>query len=227
MRNYTRASNSTLISLICLLTAFVYSASASGTYMNALRNGRNQNIMADKLYKWLFGKKGGESGDSNETNPIKTNGNTLPPITENPHLEEIDEKYSLCNGIDIREITITQIQELFAANKLSSVELTKCYIERIEKMNGVLKTVNEINPDALAEAAKADVERKLGKHGRGPMHGIPVLLKENIATFDRMETTAGSLALVGLRPKRDAAVVKALRKSGAVILGKANLSEFA
>lgn len=216
------ALSPTFLLIVIFVASFVYSVGASGTYMSALRN---RHKLADKKLRSQL--SGSEMESSNETNPIKSNGGTLPPLTEDPHLAEIDEKYSQCNGIDIREISIMQIQELFAANKLSSVELTKCYIERIEHMNEVLRSVNEINPDALNEAARADVERKLGKPNRGPMHGIPILLKENIATNDKMETTAGSLSLVGIRPKCDADVVKAVRKSGAVILGKANLSEFA
>ena len=84
----------------------------------------------------------------------------------------------------------------------------------------------EINPDAIAIAERLDDERKKGKV-RGPMHGIPVLLKDNVATQDRMETTAGSLALLGSVVPRDAFIAERLRKAGAVLLGKANLSEWA
>src|SRR5208283_3867348 len=86
--------------------------------------------------------------------------------------------------------------------------------------------VIEVNPDALAIAAALDRERK-AKGPRGPLHGIPVLIKDNIATADNMQTTAGSLALAGMKPPRDAFLVTRLREAGAVILGKTNLSEWA
>lgn len=202
------------VALLCILSFLVYSVSASGSYMNALRSRRT--------HGGLFGSK------NQELSPIASNGAPIPPITGKTDLEELDEMYSKCNGIDIRELTIMQFQELFATGQLTSVALTNCYIERIHHMNRVLKTVIEINPDAISLAMKADFERNRVKRGHfGLMHGIPILLKENIATKDLMETTAGSLALAGIRPERDADVVRTLRKSGAVILGKANLSEFA
>lgn len=204
--------------LLCLILSFAYTVNASGAYMQALRARRNHT------------KSHGGAGDSSDgPGSIYDFGAEaqLPQLTESPHLEVIDERYSICNGIDIREITILQIQELFATKKLTSAQLTQCYIERIRQMNKVLKAVIEVNPDALAGALRADLERSFGKKNLGMMHGIPVLIKENIATSDMMETTAGSLALVGIRPKDDADFMKTLRKSGAVILGKANLSEFA
>ncbi len=221
--------------IFTLATCFLFEGiTGSGIYLNSFRfrtNPDNEQISwkMKSLKEYITAKI--KNNSTSETSPIKTNGATLPQITENPHLELLDEKYSKCGEIDIREITISQIRLLFDANKLTSVELTKCYLERIEKMNPVLKAVNDVNPDALLEAAKADAERKLavGTIKLGLLHGIPILLKENIATRadGGMETTSGSLALVGIRPKEDAPVVKALRKAGAVILGKANLSEFA
>lgn len=127
------------------------------------------------------------------------------------------------------EATIDQLQDRMRAGGLTSRALTAAYLARIAAIDHAgpqLRSVIEINPDALALAEARDAERAAGKV-RGPLHGIPVLLKDNIATADRMETTAGSLALVGLRPSRDAALVTRLREAGAVILGKTNLSEWA
>jgi amidase len=127
------------------------------------------------------------------------------------------------------EATIDDLQSQMAAGKLTARELTSAYLERIaqiDKAGPKLNAIIELNPDALALADQLDAERKAGKI-RGPLHGIPVLIKDNIATADRMETTAGSLALVGLKPPRDAHLVTRLREAGAVILGKTNLSEWA
>ena len=99
-------------------------------------------------------------------------------------------------------------------------------IEQIDKAGPGLHAVIEVNPDALAIADQMDKERKAGKL-RGPMHGIPVLVKDNIDTGDKMMTTAGSLALVGHRAAQDAFIIAQLRKAGAVLLGKTNLSEWA
>lgn len=116
-----------------------------------------------------------------------------------------------------------------AAGKLGSEQLVKRYLARIaavDKAGPRLNSVIELNPDALAIAAERDRERKAGKL-RGPLHGIPVLLKDNIATGDKMSTSAGSLALDGVRATRDAFIVERLRAAGAVIIGKTNLSEWA
>ncbi len=113
-----------------------------------------------------------------------------------------------------------------ASGSISSVELTDAYLRRIDRVDPTLHAVIETNPDALAVARRRDTERAAHRF-RGPLHGIPVLLKDNIATNDAMETTAGSLALVGSRVPRDARIVARLRAAGAVILGKANLSEWA
>ena len=132
-------------------------------------------------------------------------------------------------GFPYAEATVEQLQAQMQSGTLTSVRLTQAYLARIaavDQSGPQLHAVIEVNPDALAIAAALDAERKAG-HVRGPLHGIPVLLKDNIATRDRMETTAGSLALVGTRPPRDATLVAALRKAGAVILGKTNLSEWA
>lgn len=113
--------------------------------------------------------------------------------------------------------------------RLSSSQLVQWYIRRIARIDidgPALCSIAEVNPEAVAVARRLDAERK-EKGPRGPLHGIPVVLKDNIATADDMETTAGSLALVGSRPRKDAFVVAKLREAGAVILGKANLSEWA
>ncbi|MDG6965389.1 MAG: amidase, partial [Nitrososphaerota archaeon] len=115
------------------------------------------------------------------------------------------------------------------AGELTSRALVQGYLDRIAKVDRAgpkLNSVIEVNPDALKIARRLDEERRR-KGPRGPLHGIPVVLKDNIATTDRMETTAGSLALVGSRPRREAYVVRMLRDAGAVILGKTNLSEWA
>ncbi len=124
------------------------------------------------------------------------------------------------------EATIPELQALMASGELTSRELTKAYLARIASLNPTLHAVIETNPQAIGIAAQRDAERRRGKV-RGPLHGIPILLKDNIATADRMETTAGSLALVGSRVPRDATLVANLRAAGAVILGKTNLSEWA
>lgn len=110
---------------------------------------------------------------------------------------------------------------------LTSIELTHGYIKRITDLNPVLRAVIEVNPNALAIAAQLDHERRLGSGLRGPLHGIPILVKDNVATDDRMQTTAGSLALVNSKVPADATVVARLRAAGAIILGKANLGEWA
>jgi amidase len=133
------------------------------------------------------------------------------------------------DAFEFAEATIEDLQSRMASGGLTSERLTAAYLERIEKIDRAgpqLNAVIEINPDALAIAAELDAERQAGTV-RGPLHGIPILLKDNIATADKMQTTAGSLALVGSKPPRDAFVVTRLRAAGAVILGKTNLSEWA
>ena len=127
---------------------------------------------------------------------------------------------------DWLEKSIPELQALMDSGALTSRELTKGYLGRIHELNPLLHAVIETNPQAVGIAAKRDAERKAGKI-RGPLHGIPIFVKDNIATDDTMETTAGSLALVGSRVPGDALLVARLRSAGAVILGKANLSEWA
>src|SRR6266853_2385035 len=124
------------------------------------------------------------------------------------------------------EATIPQLQALMSSGALTSVELTTDYLNRIATFNPLLHAVIETNPDALKIAKKLDTERHSG-HLRGPLHGIPVLVKDNLATQDKMQTTAGSFALVNSIVPADSVVVTRLRAAGAVILGKANLSEWA
>ena len=124
------------------------------------------------------------------------------------------------------ETDIAELQRLMALGQLSSEELTESYLDRIKRLNPTLNAVIETNHEARKIARQLDRERRDG-HVRGPLHGIPVMVKDNIATDDHMETTAGSLALVGSRVPGDAQLVRQLRAAGAVILGKANLSEWA
>jgi amidase len=130
---------------------------------------------------------------------------------------------------DYAETDIDTLQSLMARGALSSAELTRYYLDRIGAIDvrgPALNSIIEINPQAMEIAAALDAERT-ASGPRGPMHGIPVVLKANIDTADEMETTAGSLALQGHRPPADAFVVTKLREAGAVILAKANLSEWA
>ena len=129
------------------------------------------------------------------------------------------------SGLPWFEQSFAGLHELIASGELSSRELTLGYLQRIRDLNPLLGAVIETNPTAVAVAARRDAERKRG-FVRGPLHGIPILVKDNVATRD-METTAGSLALVGSRVPGDAPIVRRLRRAGAVILGKANLSEWA
>ena len=124
------------------------------------------------------------------------------------------------------EATIPQLQALMASGQLTSRELTQAYLQRIAALNPLLHSVIETNPNAVAIAARLDNERRAGST-RGPLHGIPILVKDNIATDDQMQTTAGSLALYGSHVPADATIISRLRAAGAVILGKTNLGEWA
>ncbi|MGI8890190.1 MAG: amidase family protein [Chthoniobacterales bacterium] len=126
----------------------------------------------------------------------------------------------------LSEATIPELQAAFQAGRLTSARLTQNYLSRIASLNPLLHAIIETNPDALEIAAQRDAERRYGRI-RGPLHGVPILVKDNLATKDKMETTAGSLALVGSEVPADSVVVQKLRQAGAVILGKANLSEWA
>jgi amidase len=129
----------------------------------------------------------------------------------------------------MEEMTILEQQGKMDSGELSSRSLVESYLERIDaldKQGPAINAIIELNPDALAIAATLDKERQSGKL-RGPLHGIPILIKDNIDTHDHMQTTAGSLALEGSIARRDAFLVKRLRAAGAIILGKTNLSEWA
>lgn len=127
-----------------------------------------------------------------------------------------------------KETTIDDIHIAFKQNKLTSRQLVEFYLSEIQSSNPILKGIIEVNPDALFLADKADEERK----SKAPkslfrLHGIPILVKDNIATKDKLNTTAGSLALVKSIVPQDAGVVKKLRNAGAIILGKATMTEWA
>ncbi len=163
-------------------------------------------------------------------------GFTLPALAKET-AEINNDKNNALNGnnkilfkdIDLHEVTIDELQQKMQSGELSSKSITQWYLKRIketDKDGPKLNSVIEVNPDAELIAEVLDYERKNGKV-RGPLHGIPVLIKDNIDTADKMMTTAGSLALAGNIASKDAFIVKLLRDSGAVLLGKTNLSEFA
>jgi amidase len=130
---------------------------------------------------------------------------------------------------DLTELSIPDLQDGMQNGKFTARSLVERYLARIEaidRQGPELRSVIEVNPDARSIADALDVERKQ-KGSRGPLHGIPILIKDNIDTADQMATTAGSLALAGAKPKQDAFLVTRLRDAGAVILGKTNLSEWA
>ena len=132
-------------------------------------------------------------------------------------------------AFELEEATIAELGRQMAAGERTSAEITRLYLDRseaLDRQGPTLRSVIETNPDALEIAEQLDRERAAGSV-RGPLHGIPILLKDNIATADRTTTTAGSLALEGSIPQQDAFVAAQLRRAGAVLLGKANLSEWA
>ncbi|KAG9242148.1 amidase [Calycina marina] len=130
------------------------------------------------------------------------------------------------NFLPLIEATIESLTISLEKKDFSSVDLVNAYLARIEEVNDVLNAVTEINPDALAIAAQLDAERANGTT-RGTLHGLPILIKNNIATFDQMNNTAGSYALLGAKVSRDSTIAKKLRDAGAIILGKTNLSQWA
>ncbi|KAF1358276.1 amidase signature enzyme [Lizonia empirigonia] len=125
----------------------------------------------------------------------------------------------------LRYINLADIHQYFASNTLNSTQLVRTYLSRITEVDREFNSVIETNPDALAIAQARDTERANG-HRSSILHGIPILLKDNIPTLDSTETTCGSLALIGAKPAQEATVVTALRNAGAVILGKANMAEW-
>ncbi|KAF8857374.1 amidase signature enzyme [Acephala macrosclerotiorum] len=150
----------------------------------------------------------------------------FPVLQYGPSAEETEFPMPLCHGFKLEEATIDQLQDAMFDGRLNSVKIVECYLQRIQQIDQYLKAIQEINPDAISIAASLDLERKQG-HVRGPLHGIPFLVKDNIATKDKMQTTAGSWALLGSVVPRDAFVVHKLREAGAVLLGHATMSEWA
>ncbi len=132
-------------------------------------------------------------------------------------------------SFELEEMTFSELQEGMSSGRFTARSISEMYLQRIEAMDRqgpTLRSVIETNPDALALADDLDEERR-AEGARGPLHGIPILLKDNIDTADEMTTTAGSFALEGSRPSRDSLVAQKLREAGAILLGKANLSEWA
>jgi len=130
---------------------------------------------------------------------------------------------------DVEELSVLDLQKKMQSREQTSVSITKAYLKRIEQIDRsgpMLNAIIELNPEAISIAEQMDRERNQGKI-RGPLHGIPILIKDNINSGDQMMTTAGSLALMGNKAKEDAFVLKQLRKAGVVLLGKTNLSEWA
>ena len=132
----------------------------------------------------------------------------------------------MSDGFELAEATIADLGAKLRSGESSVRALAEAYVGRIEALDGELRSVLEIDPELSANADRLDGELRGGRD-RGPLHGIPILVKDNIGTADRMETTAGSLALVGRRPPADAVFVAHLRDAGALLLGKSNLSEWA
>lgn len=141
---------------------------------------------------------------------------------------------SSCNATSIHgtlfpsllDVTLEELAVGLESGLFTSIDLVNAYVARIDEVNGTLRAVTQLNPDAVAIASELDAERANGTV-RGPLHGIPILIKNNIGTNDSMDNTAGSYALAGARIPRDSTIAAKLRKAGAVILGKTNLSQWA
>ena len=162
---------------------------------------------------------------------LAAGGAALAPLAANAQSDDAGaQDFGVLSGDhdDIANSSIARLQALMSSHRLSAQELLEIYLRRVQLIDkGLdLRAFIQLNPDARRIAAQLDQERR--RHGpRGPLHGIPILLKDNIDTGDRQQTTAGSLALVGAPALQDATVTKRLRDAGAVIIGKANLSEWA
>jgi amidase len=164
------------------------------------------------------------AGDSANALTNKASGKAAKAVSKNPTAA----KATGVAPFEIEEATIADIQKALQRNQITSVELVKMYLDRIEEIdkNGPrLNSILSINPDALKIAAEMDKVR--GKGNQGPLHGIPVILKDNVDTKDNMPTTAGAIALKDNYAAEDSYVAKQLRDAGAIILGKANMSEWA
>jgi amidase len=152
-----------------------------------------------------------------------------PALGATPSVSPVFQTKGSGASFELEEITVGELQESMTSGRFTAHSITEKYLARIEAIDKHGPTINsviEVNPDALEIAKGLDKERKQ-KHLRGPLHGIPILIKDNIDTSDRMMTTAGSLALVGSKPPKDSTVARKLREAGAIILGKTNLSEWA
>lgn len=148
------------------------------------------------------------------------------PITVNPGLDILDEKFAKCGKVNIRELGVLDFQLLLDQGILTSEQLTRCFLERLDRLNPILRVVVEVNVNVLEEAKKLDDERKAGKV-RSKLHGIPVLIKDQFGTVnDGTQTTIGSPALLGLVPKQNAKVVETMKQAGALILGKSHCQEY-
>ncbi len=151
------------------------------------------------------------------------------PANSNEYNNSEAKEFAFTDDFQLNEVTIDELQEKMKNGEYTSRSITELYLKRIEKIDKkgpLLNAVIEINQDAITIADNMDRERKEGKV-RGPLHGIPVLIKDNIDTGDNMMTTAGSLAMEGHKAGTDAFIIKQLRMAGAVLLGKTNLSEWA
>jgi amidase len=166
---------------------------------------------------------------------LRTAGFACTAVVASPFFEKLkitaepEAISSTSSSFELEDLTISELQEGMKSGRFTAKALAESYLKRIDeidKKGPAINSVIEINPDALSIADAMDRERK-DKGLLGPLHGIPVLIKDNIATHDRMMTTAGSLALVGSMPPEDSFVAKKLRNAGVVILGKTNLSEWA
>ncbi len=157
----------------------------------------------------------------------------LQPITsctpKTTHKETYEGATSFQKDTELDEKTIDDLQQMMKNGEISSVQIVQKYLDRIHEIDyqgPELRSIIELNPEAISIAKKMDNERKSGSI-RGPLHGIPIIIKDNIDTGDKMHTTAGSLALEEFKAEMDAFIVSQLRKSGAVLIGKSNLSEWA
>jgi amidase len=160
----------------------------------------------------------------------RTDGSAIPDEHghEGRNLDNVPKPFDVA-PFALEETTVADLQSGMSAGRMTAHSITEAYVNRIHQLDRAgptLRHVIEVNPDALSIAAALDRERKAG-HVRGPLHGIPVLVKDNIDTADRMTTTAGSYALAGSIPLQDSTVAAKLRAAGAIILGKTNLSEWA
>jgi len=154
---------------------------------------------------------------------------TLPSFAFTEQPDDISHLQAPTDDFELLEATIQQLADGMKSGKYTARSLAEKYLARIQaidKQGPAMNSIIELNPDALAIADALDIERK-EKGVRGPLHGIPILIKDNIDTRDRMATTAGSLSLLGSKPPEDAFLVRQLRRAGVLILGKTNLSEWA